>query len=581
MKDFVKMVLAVVCGLFLIGAIGFFLLFATVGAIAAAGSTTPVIPKSGVLKIDMSSIAITEQGAEANPLQSYQQGFSSIGLREAVNAVKVAAQDPGIKYIYLKTDGSLTSLAPLYEFRSALSEFRKSGKAVVSYIESPTTGSYYLSSVADKVYMTASPGATSMVNGVSSRLMFLKDILDKFGVNVQLIRHGKYKSAGEMYTRSEASAENREQYQVLIDSMWETLSSEIAESRGITRDALNATIDELRLCIPQDFVDNGLVDSLFTRQQLEQQLAKLAVEDNFKSVKMISFIDYAKAKMPAAPKGADKIAVIYANGEIIDGSATAQVAGDHFASLVEDVRRDSTIKAVVLRVNSPGGSVLASDKIRCELDLLKADKPVIASYGDYAASGGYWISANCDKIYSDPVTLTGSIGCFGMIPDFSKTLKNVAHINISSINSNKHSDMFTLMRPFDQAEYNYMLRSIEDIYDQFITLVSEGREIPKEQVDAIGQGRVWTGSDALKINLVDEIGTLEDAIAFAAIAAGNPDVSAWNVKSYPAPQTTMEQILAMMNGGNTDDYSVLASRFKNLKEAKIMARMPYEIDICQ
>ena len=583
MKDFVKMTLAVVCGFAVVAIVCFTLLFGMIGAVAGSGST-PVIPKSGVLKIDMSKMVVAEQTQEANPLAalpiSNGQSVQSIGILDAINALDAAAQDPAVKYIYLKVDGSMTSLAHSYEFRQALKAFReKSGKAIVSYTESPTTGSYYMASVSDKIYMTPHQGSMIAMNGVSSQMFFLKDILDKFGVNVQLIRHGKYKSAGEMYTRSEASAENREQYQVMINSMWQSIASEIAESRGISVDELNGMIDKLELCLPEDFLSKGMVDGLLTRGELESKLADLAVEQNFRKVSMISFADYVAAKTSLPVKAKNRIAIIYADGQILDGSATQEVAGDRFAAEIEKVRADSTIKAVVLRVNSPGGSVLASEKIKQELDLLGEVKPVVASYGDYAASGGYWISNNCEKIYSDPVTLTGSIGVFGMIPDFSKTLKNVAHVNITSINSNRHGDMYSMMRPFDQAEYNYMLKSIETVYDKFITIVGEGRGMAKEDVDAIGQGRVWTGSDALNIGLVDEIGTIKDALEYAATLAGDVDLANWKICGYPAVPSAIEALLASFNSTGDNDFSILARQFEDIKSPRILARLPYSISI--
>ena len=571
MKNFLKMVLAVICGILLLNA----LVFAVLAGLATP--STPAVPAEGVLRIDMSKIVLGEQSRESDPISMIQSGgqnIATIGIWEAISALKTAAEDPGVKYIYLKTDGSMTSIAKAEEFRKALKSFREtSGKAVISYIEMPTTGSYYLASVADKVYMTPHPGATMQMNGVSSQMFFLGDLLKKLGVNVQLIRHGKYKSAGEMFTRSSASAENREQYQVMVNSMWKALSSEIAESRGITAGKLSSDIDELKLCIPQDFVDCGLVDELLDRKGLEDQLAVLAVVDDYKDVTMIPFADYVTTKVLPG-KAAKKIAVIYADGEIVDGSDIEQVAGDRFASVIEGVRKDKSVKAVVLRVNSPGGSVLASEKIKAELDRLQQEKPLVASYGDYAASGGYWISNNCEKIYTDALTLTGSIGVFGMIPDFSKTASDLLNVGVETVSSNKHGDMFSLTRPFDSAEYNYMLRSIEDIYDRFTTIVSEGRDIPKEQVDAIGQGRVWTGTDAQGIKLTDEIGTIEDAIAYAAALADDPDLANWTVKGYPAAPTMLETMMSSF-GSKNEDFSVKLA--KQLGSAKFVARLPYEI----
>ncbi len=573
MKKFLKMVLAVICGILLLNV----LFFAVIAGIAGGSKSTPVVPSEGVLKIDMSKIVITEQAVPDDPMALLQSGgqiIRSIGLWDAVQAINAAADDPGVKFIYLKTDGNTTGSAQLSELRKALANFRtRSGKAIAAYIESPTSGSYYLASVADKVYMTPHPGATTQINGISIQLTFLGDLLKKLGVNFQLIRHGKYKSAGEMYIRNSASPENREQYQVLVDSMWDNIASEIAQSRGIGKDKLNEAIDGLKLCLPADFVECGLVDQLLDRKALEDQLATLAVTDDFKKVKMIPFADYTLAKiLPSTAK--NKIAVIYADGEIVDGQAERHVAGDRFASIIEKVREDKNVKAVVLRVNSPGGSVLASEKIKAELDRLGEEKPLVASYGSYAASGGYWISNNCDKIYSDALTLTGSIGVFGAIPEFSKTAKDLLGVGVESISSNKHGDMYGLMRPFDSAELDYMYRSIEDVYERFTKIVSQGRDLPVERVDEIGQGRVWTGSDALTLGLVDEIGTLEDAIGYAAALAGNEDVSSWNVKGYPAPQTTMELLMSSFNGPQ-EDYAVRL--VKQISKTGIQARLPYEV----
>ena len=589
MKDFLKYTAAVICGFLIVTVLMFMLGFGFLGAIVASGSSTPSIPKSGVLAIDMSKVTIGEQSRDGSTLSMLGgEGSSTIGIWDAVQAVNTAATDPAVKYIYLRTDGSMSGISALEEFRAALADFRTySGKAIVSYIESPTSGSYWLASVADKVYMTAHEGATTMINGVSSQMIFIGDLLDRLGVNVQLIRHGKYKSAGEMYTRSSASPENREQYQRMVDSIWETMASEIAVSRGITVERLNEAVDGLELNAPQDFVDCGLVDELMTSEELKEQLAVLAVENDFEDVSMIPFSDYVAARRPVS-KASKKIAVVYAEGNIVDGSGKSEVAGDRFAQMLADVRADSTVKAVVLRVSSPGGSVLASEKIKTELDLLKQTKPLVASYGDYAASGGYWISANCDRIYSDATTLTGSIGVFGMVPDFSKTANDLLHVNIETVSSNRHGDMYSGMRPFDQAEYDYMLESIESIYDRFTTIVSDARSLPKETVDAVGQGRVWTGSDAMVIHLVDEIGGLDDAVSYAAVAAGDPDMSNWSVTGYPKPMSQMEELLEMFGSGVvsasvqeglTGKAEALTEKLEDLSRPVVLARMDAEIEI--
>ena len=581
------MVLAVICGILILSIVSFFLTFAMIGAMAAAGSGKPVLPKSGVLSLDLSKVVIAEQSQDGGSLGSVNPASllaggeapaDIIGIWDAVQAVNAAAEDPAVKYIFLRTDGNASGVTALGELRVALERFRTaSGKPVVSYMESPGSASLYLASVSDKIYMNSSLGLTPQFTGVGSQMYFLGDLLKRLGVNVQLIRHGKYKSAGEMYTRNSASPENREQYQRMIDSMWEVLGATIAESRGITVDDLDAAIEGLKLRLPQDFVDCRLVDELLDRKGLEDKLATLAVVDKYKDIKWIAFKDYVDAKVLPG-KAKQKIAVIYADGEIIDGKGKTDIAGDRFASVIAKVAADSTVKAVVLRVNSPGGSVTASEKIKNELDRLQEVKPLVASYGDYAASGGYWISNRCDKIFSDATTLTGSIGVFGLVPDFSGTAKDIAHVGVESVTSHKHGDMFGLMRPLDAEEYDFMLSGIEAVYDRFTTLVSEGRGIPKETVDEIGQGRVWTGADALKINLVDEIGTLEDAIRYAATAAGDPDLAKWNVKGYPKPLSPMEQFLEMV-GNAPKEEEVLVSALRKITKPQVFARMDTDIRI--
>lgn len=578
MKQFLKSTLAAACGVALVFVVLFVFLFAIIGAVSSVGNTSVDIPEEGVLKIDLSSISISEQSQEADPIDMImsKSTSSSIGLWDAVQAINIAAEDPAVKYIYLLTDGSSISTTMLEELRVSLNNFKNSGKPIIAYTESPSTGSYYMASVADKIYMTSYQGASAMVTGVSSQMMFLGDLLDRLGVNMQLVRYGKYKSAGEMYTRNSSSPENREQYQRLVDSMWESMSGEIAESRGMSVETLNKYIDNIELNLPEDFLRCGMVDSLYTREQLHNQLAVLAVEEEYEDVDMINFADYVSAKVK--PSIAENtIAVIYADGEIIDGSGKDQIAGDRFAKIINKVRQDSSVKAVVLRVNSPGGSVLASEKIKHELDLLGEEKTLVASYGNYAASGGYWISNNCEKIFTNKTTLTGSIGVFGIIPDLSGTLKNIAHVNIETVNSHKHSDMLNGMRPFNTAEHDYMYRSIDTIYKLFLATVAEGRGITEEEVDAVGQGRVWTGSDALGIDLVDEIGTLEDAILYTASIAGDADLSNWNIQAYPKPQSSLDSLLGMLGEGSEEDAVIKA--LKSITEPKVLARVDSNFEI--
>lgn len=591
MKDFVKMTLAVIAGLFLFGFVAMFMMIAMVGAIAAIGESQPVMPREGVLQINMSTMTLTEQTQEADLFATLSGGtnMTAVGIYSAIQAVNAAAEDPAVKFIYMKPDGASGGTAQLEEFRNALENFRNSGKAIVSYIENPSNAGYYLASVSDKIYMTGYDGGMNMFNGLSSQMIFLKDILDRLGVNVQLIRHGKYKSAGEMYVRSSSSPENLEQNTELVESIWNSWSAEIAASRNISVEDLNAMLDNLELVLPADFLEKGLVDELLSREELQQQLCDLYSAEKFEDIKAIQLPEYVKLKADKSKLKADrKVAVIYAEGNIVDGDGKQQVAGDRFAGIIEEVRKDSTVKAVVLRVNSPGGSVLASEKIKAELDLLKKRGiPVIASYGDYAASGGYWISANCDKIFSNASTLTGSIGVFSMIPDISGTLKDKIHVNITPVNSNRHADMYNIMRPLDKAELDYMQASVENIYDKFTALVAEGREMSVEDVDAIAQGRVWSGAEALEIGLVDEIGSIEDAIIYAAMSIdGVEKLEDVNIAAYPKPLSAVESFLETLTGSNSvfagtalENIEVAFKDWSASESGKVYARIPYEISI--
>ena len=582
------MTLATLTGLLLFGFISMFIMIGMIGAIAAAGSSKPVMPAEAVLSIDFSKMILAEQSEEADPFAALQGGemISPVGIYEAIKAVNAAAEDPAIRYIYMKPDAASGGFARIEEFRTALKNFRNSGKAVVSYIENPTNAGYYLASVSDKIYMTSYDGGMNMFGGISSQLIFLKDALDRLGVNVQLIRHGKYKSAGEMYIRNSSSKENMEQNEAMIGSIWESWATLIAQDRGISVETLNNMLNNLELNFPEDFLAKGLVDELLTRNELQKKLADLYVTDDYKHVKSISLADYATLKNTVNYKAANKVAVIYAEGNIVDGGAKDQVAGDRFAKIIQDVRNDKDVKAVVLRVSSPGGSVLASEKIKAELDLLRESVPVIASYGEYAASGGYWISANSDYIFSNATTLTGSIGVFSMIPDIGGTLKNKLHVNVTPVNSNEHADMYGMIRPLDNKEVAYMQASVEKIYDKFTNIVAAGRDMTVENVDAIAQGRVWTGAEALGIGLVDQIGTIEDAINYAATSIeGVTSVNDVQVVAYPKPQTPIEALLESFGGKGEsvfagtplEDVETAFSGWTEAQSGKMYARIPYEI----
>ena len=575
MKEFVKTMLAVICALIVLSIIRFVFFLVMLGSMAAMGGTTPAIPKSGaVLDINLEDFTLSEQTNDQPAPQFSLAGvsatMSSVGVRDALLALQEAASDPAIRFVLLRPDAASGGVAQLEEFRQALESFRSFGKPILAYTENPSNGSYYLASVADKILMGSAHGGTYMLTGLATQQFFLKDILDKLGVNVQLIRHGKYKSAGEMFIRSTSSPENREQTQVMVNSLWASMSGTMAEARGLSVEELNSLIDDLAFVLPEDFVKHGLVDELVDHETLQDKVCTLAQVEDIKKVHLVPFADYIEAKV-SENFSRDKVAVIYAEGEIVEGDETSEVAGDRFVRIIEKVKNDDKVKAVVLRVNSPGGSVSASVKIRTALDKLMAVKPLVASYGDYAASGGYWISSGCHKIYADATCLTGSIGVFSMIPEFSKVAKNIG-VGVETIGSNKHSDMMTLMRPFDPKETAYMQASVEDIYELFVNLVANSRGMEPEKVDEIAQGRVWAATDALQIGLVDEIGSLQDAIAYAAALADLNSSDDYSVQGYPTPPTFVEQLLEQF-GTNKQDNEI--SAFLSYQPGKFYARMPY------
>ena len=588
MKDFVKMTLAAILGCIIVGAILMFMTFGIIGSLASLGNTQPVMPREGILTVDMSRITLTEQAVPTD-IRTMIEGETrvSTGIWTAIRAIQEAALDPAIRFIYLKPDGVAGEMGCIEELRTSLERFRSSGKAIISFIETPSNASYYLASVSDKIFMSGYDGGMNMITGFSSSQMFLKDILDRLGVNVQLIRHGKYKSAGEMFIRNGRSPENREQNQVMVNSLWKGWADRMAGSRGLSFDEFNALVDNLSLNSPEDFLEHGLVDELMTKEELRERLCGLYGVENIEDIRQVTLPDYAAARVLPNYKAKEKIAIIYANGNIVDGEAKEQVAGDRFAAMISAVRRDSSVRAVVLRVNSPGGSVLASSKIRNEIDLTREVKPVIASYGSYAASGGYWISSSCDRIFSDASTLTGSIGVFSMIPDFSKTAEKIG-IGTTTISSNRHGDMYSGMRALDNAEIAYMQESVEDIYDTFTTIVAEGRGLDREYVDEIAQGRVWAGTDALDKGLVDQIGGIEDAVSCAISMTGsaNTDIGSWLIEEYPKPMTTMDMLMEML-GQNASVFAgtpleAVETAFRNWDESmtgQVYARMPYEISI--
>ena len=491
---------------------------------------------------------------------------SSLSLFSVERALEKAADDNDIAMVFFRPDMISAGMAAREELRQSLTRFAAKGKPVVCYGVTFGTGSYYLGSVGDRVFMH--PGSSGTLMGPSTTQLYYKDLLDSLGVRIQLIRHGSYKSAGEPYVRSEMSEENRQQYQALLGSMWAPMVEEMAASRGIAADSLRAWISSLQLSTSRDWLEKGLVDGLKFRDEMEDYLCHLfgkADPDDLKKVSMTEYVESLK------DNGSKKVAVLYAEGEIV--RAGSGIAGEKFARQVAKVRADSSVKAVVFRVNSPGGEVVPAEMIRREIEALRKDKPVIASYGDYAASGGYWISAGTDRIFVDNATLTGSIGVFGQVVSYGEALSKKLHIHPFTVGTHEHSDMGSGMRPLDEPELARYQSDIDGIYDNFVRVVSDGRGMNRDAVEAVAQGRVWSGGDALKIGLADEKGILLDAVKYAAKRVG---LDKYGIAVYPERNDLLSELLSM---GKETDQPMVRVREVLPPGFSTVARMPYvELD---
>lgn len=582
MSKFFKTTLAAFLGTFIALFAVMLLLFSIIGSLSSSISSQEgqkvIVAPNSVLKIDFAEI-IAEQDAD-NPfamISSPGASGKSLGLLKAINSLEIAAQDPSIKFVYMNCDNvNFESLSSLEEFRAALSRFKSSGKAIIAYANNYSAPGYYLASIADKVIMNEYGSANIL--GLGSNLVFLKDFLDKLGVGIQLIRHGKYKSAGEMYINNNISPANREQNQEMIDAIWDSWVAEIAQSREITVEQFNQLVDNLTLSDAEDMKEHNLVDELMYQNEVEDYICTLTEASKIEDVKMVTLSGYASAKIKQNFKAKDKIAILYANGEIVMGNGSENIASATYAKMISDIRKDSTIKAVLFRVNSPGGSAHAAEIIRNELTLLKKKKPIIVSYGGYAASGGYWISAGCDKIFTNNTTLTGSIGVFSMVPNVEKIMEDKLGINTVAIKSNKHADMMGLRRPLDNAEVAYMQNQVEEIYSDFTQIVADGRGMSVERVDELAQGRVWAGVDALENGLADEKGGIIDALNYTANVAGLTD---YRIVEYPTPKSQIEKLMESLTGPSanvSEPISIFKETYVRMllnKETGVMARLPY------
>ena len=495
----------------------FFAFVAGFAALAGMSSTTIVEPHS-VLKIDLAESVVdqpvTDPMASFDPMSMNVQ--KSVSNMQVMHAIEAAAQDENIEGIYINLTGTGTaSAAMLEEMRNYIETFKNEGKFVIAYNEMYTQGGYYLASVADSIYLN--PAGQLDWRGLAAQVMFYKGLLDKLGVEPQVFRHGTFKSAIEPYILNKMSPANRTQMETYINSIWGTIVEGIAESRNMSIDSLNMYASDLSAMQPEDALDKRMIDGLLYEDQVEDVMREKLALDADEDIPFVTLGEYIAAK-PYAPTYSDnKIEVIYAEGQIVQGpSAKGTLGSETLADQLAEARMDEEVKAVVLRVNSPGGSALASEVMWREMELLRQQKPVIVSMGDYAASGGYYISAPADAIVADATTLTGSIGVFGMMFNAEKALQNKLGVTVDVAKSNPSADMGGMFRGVTSAEREFIMKGIEQVYTTFVNHVADGRNMTFDSVDAIGQGRVWTGSDGKRIGLVDQIGGLKSAIAIAA-----------------------------------------------------------------
>ena len=590
MKEFFKYVLATVTGIILVGIImGILAVISLVGLAASSASTTNVEDNS-VFVLSLSG-TLNERTAE-DPLASLTGEVSeNIGLDKLLKAIKKAKDKEEIKGIYIEA-GLFSSDTPAstHAIREALLDFKKSGKWIVAYADTYEQSTYYICSVADKIFLN--PDGMIDWHGLASTPYFVKDLLAKFGVKYQLCKVGKYKSAPEMMTADGMSEPNREQVTAYINGIWEVMLKEVSDSRKIPVDSLNAYADRfVALAEPEDYVKMKMVDKLIYTDEVKGEVKKMLKIDEKDDINQLTLADMEGVK--GKKNEGEQIAVYYAYGEIVDSETGSLMDTEHCIvanTVCKDLERlmnDDNVKAVVLRVNSPGGSAYASEQIWRAVTNLKAKKPVVVSMGGYAASGGYYISCAANYIVSEPTTITGSIGIFGMFPDFSGLLTEKLGVKFDEVKTNKHAAFGTVARPFNAEEMALLEQYIGRGYNLFRKRVADGRQQSIEQIEEIAQGRVWLGNDALKIKLVDEIGGLDKAIAKAASLA---KVSQYHATSYPEEQSWWSNLLDQATSSNNylDEQlqATLGEYYEPFKFVKsinrqsaIQARLPYYVNI--
>lgn len=596
MKSFLKYTLATIVGILIVNVIMFFLFFAFVGAIAAFSDKTVDVKDNSILTIQLSG-EILDRTSD-NPLDNIDF-FSmtprkTVGMNKILSSIKNAAEDSRITGIYLdltEIQGNFGALAFTEEIRNALLKFKESGKFIYSYSNlGYSQKSYYLATVADKIYVN--PETPLLLTGMSSSISFYKETLDKLGIQPEVVKVGKFKSAVEPFIATEMSDANREQVKKYLTSSWGTLVNAIAESRNIPADSINALTNRFNFYTTAQFKAMGYFDETVYEDEMLDILKEKCGLNAGQKLNRILLTDYQNAPLPQqkAEYGKDKIAVIYAQGEIgMEQSANA--IGPELAKTIRKVREDSKVKAIVLRVNSPGGSALTSEIIWRETELASREKPLIASMGNVAASGGYYISCAADTIVAEPTTLTGSIGIFGMFFSGEKLIKDKMGIRTDVVKTNEHSDFggsYPLplpisSRPLTAYERNVLQNYVNQGYETFLSRVMAGRGLSHDELDAIAQGRVWTGEDAQKIGLVDVLGGLEDAVKIAAAKAG---ISDYSIAEYPVVKNPLEELLTQLTGNvkariMKEELGAFYSTWEQVKNAVqnqgLMARMPFDI----
>ncbi len=590
MKDFIKYTLATVVGLtltiVLLTIVG---IVSLVGMIATEGVSAPIEEKS-ILRLDLSG-GLTER-AEADPMAMLTgNDNATLSLEDALTALKKAATNENIEGVYLQTGGLSASTAQAQELRQALVKFKESGKWIVSYGDGYSKLDYYVASVADSLLLN--PEGTIDFSGMATEIMFFKDVLEKIGVKMQIFKVGTYKSAVEPFINTEMSPANREQVTSYLTSIWKNVVADVAQSRGIDAAQLNTMADTLTIFTgAQGLVASGMVDKLCYIDEVKTILrAKCGLDADDDNLAFVSVSDVVKSEV-LEEKIDELVAVYYACGDIVQnsddislGMSGNQIVGAKMVEDLQKLRNDDDIKAVVIRVHSPGGSAYASEQIWREVELLKAEKPVVVSMGGMAASGGYYISCGANRIFAEPTTLTGSIGIFGMIPDVSNLMTEKIGLKYDVVKTNAMGDLGTTSRPFNAVESAQLQKMIERGYDTFTKRVADGRGMSQDSVKLIAEGRVWTGEQGLEIGLVDELGNLDAAVAHAAELA---KVEKYRTVSYPALAGPFDQLLDVAKGDYLEssmsnvlgEHYAAFSFLRNLSNRDyIQARIPYEVTI--